>query len=232
MPRLGRSDLLPAAIRFRSVASSERRALSAVGVAYDRGEGATSCRRSPSPPSARGRTRDSRFAVPENSANRGFLVGAQLRSRPTRDRVPSAKVKDRGSHARGQHKEGAQPERQRIELEGRLEQNIGAIALDDEGLCLFVAVAFDETFAQKHAQIVCKRRVGIIDRLILANQATKLLADMTRARLERRIAQLLVRQDRLGGRRKQQARDEENDDASHEFAPSFSSSGLIVFFQS
>ena len=56
-----------------------------------------------------------------------------------------------------------------------------------------------QPLAHQHAQILGERRIGIVDRLVLADHAAQLLGERAGARLERRVFQDFVGLDREGG---------------------------------
>lgn len=64
-----------------------------------------------------------------------------------------------------------------------------------------IAGAFLQLLPDDEAQIVGKRRIGVVDGLILADKAAKSGRDLSRARLELWVLQLLLRIDRKGRRK-------------------------------
>ena len=69
----------------------------------------------------------------------------------------------------------------------------------------------DQAIADQTPQIVGEVGVGIVDRLVLADQAAQLLPDLSGAGLERRVRQLLLRLDRAGRRRQRQGQQQRRD---------------------
>ena len=74
----------------------------------------------------------------------------------------------------------------------RAQQHELAIARDDEIEHGVVAVTGHETLAHDEAQVLGERRVGIVDRLVLADEAAQLGRQAAGARLERGVLQHLV----------------------------------------
>ena len=91
---------------------------------------------------------------------------------------------------------------------GGFKQHELAVARDDEVAHRFVAVAGRQALAHEKPEIARQRRVRIVDRLVLADEASEARREMTRPRLERRIGQDLVRLDGIARRaaRQQEAR--------------------------
>ena len=82
-----------------------------------------------------------------------------------------------------------------------LQQNEFAIARHHVIDHLAVAVAGLEPLAHQQAQIARQRRLGIVDRLILADHAAQVVRDRTGAGLQRRIGQNFVHLDGMERRR-------------------------------
>ena len=114
-------------------------------------------------------------------------------------------------------------------LDRRLEQHEIAVARGQEVDDLLVAVARDQPLAHQPAQVVGEVGVGIVDRLVLADQAAELLRERPRALLERRVGQHLVRAGRGPDLRREQRREQqqEREPAPHPF--SFASIGSSVW---
>ena len=137
-----------------------------------------------------------------------------------------------------QQQRGPAPEQQGLRLEGRIEENEIAVAGNQIGLHLIVAVAGREPLAHDHAQIMGEIGVGFVDRLVLADEAAQLPADGPRAGLQRRILQHLRRLDGEGGgrqneRQQQRQQDEGGKSPSHRpdlrsFSPSWSGEGPAI----
>ena len=64
--------------------------------------------------------------------------------------------------------------------------------------CAFVSPAC-EALAHQHAQIMREIGVGIVDRLVAADETAQFLADVAGARFERRVGEHLVRPHGMGG---------------------------------
>jgi len=81
-----------------------------------------------------------------------------------------------------------------------------------------LAVAGLQPLTQVQAQVARERRIGVVDRLVLANHAAQFARQVARARLERRIFQDLVR---LHGesRRRHDKRKRESDDGKTPHRP-------------
>ena len=84
--------------------------------------------------------------------------------------------------------------------EARLQQHELAIARHQEIDHLAVAVAGRDPLAHQEPQVARQRRVGIVDRLVLAHHAAQLARQVARARFLRRIRHDLVGLHRVGGR--------------------------------
>ncbi len=76
--------------------------------------------------------------------------------------------------ARKKDQERRAPKQPGFKLEGRLQQYEIAIAADQEGANLIVAVACLKPLADKNAQIAGEVGVGFVDQFVLANQAAQL----------------------------------------------------------
>ena len=77
-------------------------------------------------------------------------------------------------------------------IERRPQQHELAVAVLDELRHLAVAVARLQALAHEQAQIARERRVAVVDRLVLADEAAQAGRDVPRARFERRIGEDLV----------------------------------------
>jgi Ankyrin repeats (3 copies) len=75
----------------------------------------------------------------------------------------------------------ADPQSNRIQLQRRIEQDEIAIMGDDKVDRSLIAVARRQSLANQYAKIMRQRRIGIIDALILAHDATEILTDGARA---------------------------------------------------
>ena len=95
----------------------------------------------------------------------------------------------------------ANHKQQGVGREARLQQHELAVAGDDEILDLLVAVAGLQPLAHQQAEILGERRVGIVDRLVLADETAQAFGDVPGPRLERRVWQHLVGLDGLGRKR-------------------------------
>jgi hypothetical protein len=62
---------------------------------------------------------------------------------------------------------------------------------------------------------VGQRRVGIVDRLVLADDATQLLGELAGAGLQRRVFQHFAGLDRVGGSEEDQERQQRRDPSPH-----------------
>ena len=114
------------------------------------------------------------------------------------DRVagaPAQPDEDDGA-GRGERQRRCPPQQPGRGLEGRLQQHEVAIALHHEGHDLVVALAGDQALAHQDAEVAGQRRVGLVDRLVLAHQATQLPPDGAGARLQGGIVQHLAGLDR------------------------------------
>ena len=87
----------------------------------------------------------------------------------------------------------------------RLEQHELAIARDDEVHDLLIAVAGFQPLAHQQPQILGQGRVGIVDRLVLADEAAQAFGDGPGARLQRGIRQHLVGLHRMRGHQRKEA---------------------------
>ena len=76
----------------------------------------------------------------------------------------------------------------------------GASDFEDYKLFLFRRGFRKRGLVHENAQVVSQRRVRVVDRLVLANDAAQLLAEHPRARLELLVFQHLVRQDSVRAR--------------------------------
>ena len=99
-----------------------------------------------------------------------------------------------------QDRRRAEPERIGLRLERRRQEHEVAVAFRDEPDDLAVARARGQAFANDKAQIPCERSIGIVDRLVLADQAAELFGDRPRPVFQPGIGQDLVGLDR-GNRR-------------------------------
>jgi hypothetical protein len=121
----------------------------------------------------------------------------------------------------GERQEGerAEPQDERMEPEARLQEDELAVAVDEIVDDLIVAVAGHQAFAHQQAQVAGERRVGIVDRLVLAHEAADVDGYGAGPGLELGIAQHLVGlhgKARAGGER-QERKDEQ--DAAHRLTP-------------
>ena len=91
------------------------------------------------------------------------------------------------------------PQQQRAHIQRRPQQYEIAVARADIGDDLRVAVAGRDALAHQQSQIVREIGLGILDRLIAADEAAQLLPDRPGPRFQRRVRQHLVRPHRLGG---------------------------------
>ncbi len=80
-----------------------------------------------------------------------------------------------------------------------------AVAILDEAHHLGVAVAGLQPLAHEQAQVARQRRVAVVDRLVLADEAAQARGDGARARLELRVGQDLVGLDGKRGRAREDA---------------------------
>jgi hypothetical protein len=62
-----------------------------------------------------------------------------------------------------------------VQVQARLEEHELAVTRHEELDHLIVGIARGEPFAHQHAQILREWRVGIVDRLVLADHAAQLL---------------------------------------------------------
>ena len=86
-------------------------------------------------------------------------------------------------------------------MERRFEAGEIAVAGGDVIDHRAVAVAGLEAFAHQQAEIAGQGGVAVVDRLVLADEAAQILADLAGSRLEGGVAQHLVGQHGAGGRR-------------------------------
>ncbi len=82
-----------------------------------------------------------------------------------------------------------------MQAEGRAQQHELAVAGDHEGAHVAVAVAGDQALAHEHAQVAGEGRVGIVDRLVLADEAAQARRDASGPLFEGGVLQDLVRLD-------------------------------------
>jgi hypothetical protein len=99
----------------------------------------------------------------------------------------------------GQQQQRRQPQQQRLQLERRPQEHELAVAGLDEGQHLAVAVAGGEALAHDDAQVVGQGRAGVVDRLILADDAAQFLGELAGARFERGVVQHLAGLHGVGG---------------------------------
>ncbi len=111
-----------------------------------------------------------------------------------------------------------------------LQQNKLAIARNDIVDDLVVAVAFCQPVAHQQTQIAREIGIGIVDGLILADHAAKLRGNLPRPRLERRVAQHLIRLD-CGGTDREQYGQKQNGNPHHSAAP-MACAGCVLFLLS
>ena len=103
-----------------------------------------------------------------------------------------------------------------MRIHARPEQHELAVARDEEVDHLAVAVARGQALAHQHAQILRQRRIGVVDRLVLADHAAQLLRQRAGARFERGVFQDLVG---LHGERGRAQRQRQQDDREAAHAP-------------
>ena len=108
----------------------------------------------------------------------------------------AAIVDYRHSHAAEQQNQRSKPQQIRLRIEGRLQQDIIPVAGHDVPFDLCVGVSGQHTLTHQEPQIMRQIRIGIVDGLVLANEAAQFLPDGTCARFELGIGQHLVRPDR------------------------------------
>ena len=88
------------------------------------------------------------------------------------------------------------------------EQHEFAVAGDQEVEHLGVAVAGLEPLAHQHPQVVRQRRVGIVDRLVLADHAAQFLGQRAGTGFQDRVRQHLLGLDRPQRRHRREQQDE------------------------
>ena len=100
-------------------------------------------------------------------------------------------------------------------IEGRPQQDEVAVAGHDEINHRLVAVSRLQALAHQNPQIAGQRRVGIVDRLVLADQTAQPARDRAGAMLEGRILEDLVGLDRMRSRQREHESDESEEQAPH-----------------
>jgi hypothetical protein len=75
-----------------------------------------------------------------------------------------------------------------------------AVAGNNKIACLLIGVACHQSFADQYPKVMRERRVGVIDALILANNATKVMTDCSSAHFKLGIVQNFVRRYRMSER--------------------------------
>ena len=91
------------------------------------------------------------------------------------------------SDGRKQHRRSGDHSSERVRVKARLQQHELAIARDDEVVDLAVACRPPSALAHQYAQIAGERRVGIVDRLVLADETAQSRRDRAGPRFQRRI---------------------------------------------
>ena len=102
---------------------------------------------------------------------------------------------------------GVSQSSERVPAERRPQQHELAVARDEEARHISVAVAGDEAFAHEQPQVAGERRIGIIDRLVLADEAAQVCRQVAGAGFERRIGKNLVRLHGVGRTREREPRE-------------------------
>src|SRR5262245_56646439 len=134
-----------------------------------------------------------------------------VRTRGARRTAPlPARDEEQAEGADEQDGGGAEPQQRGMCGEAWLEQHELAVARHQEIDHLAVAVARLQALAHENAQVAGKRRVGIVDRLILTDHAAQLLGERARARFQRRVGEHLVGLHRQRGRRREREHDKEH----------------------
>lgn len=99
----------------------------------------------------------------------------------------------------GEHQQRCQPERQRMPAKPWPQQDELAVAVDDVAHNLAVAAPGLYLLAHDKAEIAGKRRIRIVDRLVLADQAAQFRGQRAGPRLLRRIGKPLIGLDGASG---------------------------------
>jgi hypothetical protein len=102
-----------------------------------------------------------------------------------------------------------------MRAEHRAQEDELAVALHDVVAHLGIVVAGIDALAHEDAQVLGERRVGIVDRLVLADEAAQIGRYGPRPLLQHRIAQDLVRLDGLRARAGEQHENSDEGSAPH-----------------
>ena len=137
-------------------------------------------------------------AAPRAVSSRRYRAGAGKRRRG------SAPCHKEGQRAKDEDDNRADPQENRVGGERRPQQHELAIAADDEVMHARIGIASHEALAHEEPQVAGKRRVAIIDRLVLADEATQAGGDVACALLEPLVGQHFVGLHRKGTRRETQ----------------------------
>jgi hypothetical protein len=111
-----------------------------------------------------------------------------------RERSPALAKQSESQITAGQkQQQWSKPQKKGLWGKSRPQQYEFAIAGNNEVDDVFLAVACFQPFSNKQAQIPGKRRIRIVDRLILAHQATQLCGNLPGRRLKHRIVKDFIR---------------------------------------
>src|SRR5271165_3648617 len=138
-----------------------------------------------------------RVAVRQRRETR-LLVGAErgrCAGRP-------AAGEQHGGETGAKRQRRAQPQEPGLQLERRPEEDEIAVARDEIGAYRVVAFALLDAASNEDTDVARERRVGIVDRLVLADQAAQLGREHAGARFQRRVLHHFVRLHGEGRRRR------------------------------
>ena len=134
-----------------------------------------------------------------NYSNQGGKTWGAWCRRGLRPVLAPARRHEQRDAAGNQYARRRQPQDQGLPFESRPQQHEFAVARHHVVDHLAVRIAGLEALAHQKAQVAGERRVGIVDRLVLAHHAAQIVRQLTRPPFQHRVGQHLVGLDRERG---------------------------------